>query len=81
MTNKKKSRSWTYRIFILLVLISIAGVAGIAFGFISEKMLPWFCSFIILWHIYDIYDFFNLIGFNHDNNKPNSTLNNEAKKI
>lgn len=70
MKNKIKSRSWTYRILMLLVLISIAGVAGIAFGFISEKMLPWFCIFIVLWHVYDICDFFNLIfGSDYDNNK------------
>ncbi|ENT8179776.1 hypothetical protein ACFGBT_004610 [Salmonella enterica subsp. enterica serovar Infantis] len=73
MTNKKKQRSWTYRIFMLLVLISIARVAGIAFGCISEKMLPWFCSFIILWHINDIFDFYKLI-FGPKYNKPDDTI-------
>ncbi|HFN0603591.1 TPA: hypothetical protein ACHBVO_005073 [Klebsiella pneumoniae] len=48
MTNKKKSCSWTRRTLIFLALISIAGVAGIAFGVVSEKTLPLFCSFIIL---------------------------------
>lgn len=61
MTNKKKSCSWTRRTLIFLALISIAGVAGIAFGVVSEKTLPLFCSFIILWHIFDIFDFYNLI--------------------
>lgn len=71
MTNKKKSSSWTRRALIFLALISIAGVAGIAFGVVSEKTLPLFCSFIILWHIYDIFSSFNyLFGYEHDNNKP-----------
>lgn len=61
MTNKKKSCSWTRRTLFFLALISIAGVAGIAFGVVSEKTLPLFCSFIILWHIYDIFDFYKLI--------------------
>lgn len=61
MTNKKKSCSWTRKTLIFLALISIAGVAGIAFGVVSEKTLPLFCSFIILWHIFDIFDFYNLI--------------------
>lgn len=69
MTNKKKSCSWTYKIFILLTLISTAGVAAIALEFVSEKTLPLFCSFIILWHIYDIFDFYKLI-FGSEYDKP-----------
>lgn len=71
MTNKKKSCSWTYRIFILLTLISTAGVAAIALEFVSKKMLPFFCLFILLWFIYDICSSFTLLfGSEHDNNKP-----------
>lgn len=69
MTNKKKSCSWTRRTLIFLALISITGVAGIAFGVVSEKTLPLFCSFIILWHIYDIFDFYKLI-FGSECDKP-----------
>ena len=61
MTNKKKSCSWTYRIFILLTLISTAGMAAIALEFVSKKMLPCFCLFILLWFIYDICSSFNLL--------------------
>lgn len=73
MTNKKKSCSWTRRTLIFLALISIAGVAGIAFGVVSEKTLPLFCSSIILWHIYDIFDFYKLI-FGPEYNKPDDTI-------
>lgn len=75
MTNKQKSCSWIYRTLIFSVLISIAGVASISFGLVSEKLLPLFCSFIILWHIYDIFNSYKLLfGTEHDNNKPDDTL-------
>lgn len=72
MTNKKKSCSWTYRIFILLTLISTAGVAAIALEFVSKKMLPFFVylSFYGLYTIFVLplpfYLDLNTITINHE---------------
>ncbi|EPF5079403.1 hypothetical protein ACSSUQ_004241 [Yersinia enterocolitica] len=71
-----KLRLWSIRIVMFSGLIF---VAGIVFGFVSEslarEMLPWFCSFAVIYLIYDLYSFYKFIfRSDHKNNKPEASI-------